>query len=215
MNFRRRTATTRLAALAAAAGAGTLIAACGSSPAPGAGATTTVTAQAGSTASTPAASSPAASSPAPSATAAGTPGCLASGLQARLGSSQGTAGTIYQVVVLTNTSGSACTLYGYPGVSFVTGAGGSQVGAPATKNPAVTVTLVTLAAGGKANLLLGVHDAGAFPSCTLTNVGWLRIYPPGDYGSVYVQYKTQACANAAEKTLSVTPVRSGAGSASY
>ena len=117
--------------------------------------------------------------------------------------------------MLTNTSGSACTLYGYPGVSFVTGAGGSQVGAPATKNPAVTVTLVTLAAGGEANLLLGVHDAGAFPSCTLTNVGWLRIYPPGDYGSVYVQYKTQACANAAEKTLSVTPVRPGAGSASY
>lgn len=205
-----RTATTRVAALAAAAGACTLIAACGSSPAPGAGATTTVTAQAGSTASTPAASSPA-----PSATASGTPGCLASGLRARLGSSQGTAGTIYQVVVLTNTSGSACTLYGYPGVSFVTGAGGSQVGAPATKNPAVTVTLVTLAAGGEANLLLGVHDAGAFPSCTLTNVGWLRIYPPGDYGSVYVQYKTQACANAAEKTLSVTPVRPGAGSASY
>jgi hypothetical protein len=205
-----RTATIRVAALAAAAGACTLIAACGSSPAPGAGATTTVTAQAGSTASTPAASSPA-----PSATASGTPGCLASGLQARLGSSQGTAGTIYQVVVLTNTSGSACTLYGYPGVSFVTGAGGSQVGAPATKNPAVTVTLVTLAAGGEANLLLGVHDAGAFPSCTLTNVGWLRIYPPGDYGSVYVQYKTQACANAAEKTLSVTPVRPGAGSASY
>ena len=205
-----RTATTRLAALAAAAGACTLIAACGSSPAPGAGATTTVTAQAGSTASTPAASSPA-----PSATASGTPGCLASGLHPRLGSSQGTAGTIYQVVVLTNTSGSACTLYGYPGVSFVTGAGGSQVGAPATKNPAVAVTLVTLAAGGEANLLLGVHDAGAFPSCTLTNVGWLRIYPPGDYGSVYVQYKTQACANTAQKTLSVTPVRSGAGSASY
>jgi hypothetical protein len=201
--------STRLAALAIAAGTCGLLTACGSSPAPGVTRTTTVTAQPGS-----AAGNTVAATPSPSVTAAGTTGCLASGLQAQLGLSQGTAGTIYQVVVLTNTSAAACTLFGYPGVSFVTGPGGSQVGAPATKSPVLAKSLVTVMPGGKASVLLGVHDAGAFPDCKITNVSWLRIYPPGDYGSVDVQYKTQACANTAKPTMTVTAVRAGAGSAS-
>jgi hypothetical protein len=46
-------------------------------------------------------------------------------------------------------------------------------------------------------------------------VDWLRIYPPGDYGSIYVQYSTQACANPTLSIMSVSPVRAGAGTASY
>jgi hypothetical protein len=203
----------RLSAAAAAAGACTLLAACGSTPAPGAAAPTrTVTVQAGATGSTSAAA-PAATA---SATASSGPaGCLASGLEGQLGVSQGTAGTIYQVIVLTNTSNVTCTLYGYPGVSFVTGAGGSQIGKPASKNPVVPKALVTLAPGAKADVLLAVHDAGAIAGCKIVNVGWLRIFPPGDYGSIYVQYNTQACANHSISIMSVSPVRVGAGSASY
>jgi hypothetical protein len=118
------------------------------------------------------------------------------------------------VIVLTNTSASDCTLYGYPGVSFITSEGGSQVGAPATKNPAVKATQLTLTPGGKANALLAIHDAGAYPDCRLTRVDWLRIYPPGDYGSLSVQYKAQTCANTRKSILSVTAVSAGAGSAS-
>jgi hypothetical protein len=193
------------------------IAACGSTVAPGASPAQSVTSPAASVAGTSAATTPAAgtgatSSPA-TATGAGPASCLASGLQAQLGVSQGAAGTIYQVIVLTNTSASDCTLYGYPGVSFVTGQGGSLVGAPATRNPAVKAAQLTLAPGGKANMLLAVHDAGAFPNCRLTSVDWLRIYPPGDYGSLYVQYKAQTCANPSNKILTVTAVSAGAGSA--
>ena len=195
-----------------------LLAACGSTASPGAAPAQSVTSRPGSdlagTASGPA-------TPAASTAATGTPtapagpaGCLASGLQAQLGASQGTAGTIYQVIVLTNTSASDCTLYGYPGVSFVTSQGGSQVGAPATKNPAVKAAQLTLAPGDQANVLLAVHDAGAYPDCRLTSADWLRIYPPGDYGSLYVQYKAQTCANAAKSILTVTAVSPGAGSAS-
>jgi len=195
-----------------------ILAACGSAAAPGA-------APAQSQASTPASGSDGSASapvsPAASTVAASTPaapagpaGCLSSGLQAQLGASQGTAGTIYQVIVLTNTSASSCTLYGYPGVSFVTSQGGSQVGAPATRNPAVTATQLTLVPGGKANALLAVHDAGAYPDCQLTGVDWLRIYPPGDFGSLYVQYKAQTCANTSNDILTVTAVSAGAGSAS-
>jgi len=204
------TLAARLAALAAVAGAGTLIAACGTAaPAPAPVKTVTQTVPAAAGASTPAA--PAASTPA----AAADPGCLASGLQAQLGASQGTAGTFYQVVVLTNTSGATCTLYGYPGVSFVTGIGGSQVGAPATRNAVVPVTLITLAPGDQANMLLAVHDAGAIPpsACQLTTVDWLRIFPPGDYGDLYVQYKALACGKASESIMAVSAVGAGQGSA--
>jgi|SRR5271165_1676796 len=210
------TLTARLCAAAALAGALGLLAACGSTAAPGTTPTKTVTIQAGANSSAAAAVPAAASSSSSSAAAPGPSGCLASGLQAELGVSQGTAGTIYQVIVLTNTSTATCTLYGYPGVSFVTGVGGSQVGKPATKNPVVAKTLVTLAPAAKADVLLAVHDAGAILNCKITTVNWLRIYPPGDYGSIYVQYKTQACAGtSAQPIMSVSAVRIGAGSASY
>ena len=206
----------RLSAAAALACLAGLLAACGTaSPSPGPTATVTQTIQPAAASSGQATSAPAGSSATTS--PAGPPGCLATDLQPQLGDSQGTAGTIYQVVVLTNTSSQSCTLYGYPGVSFVTGQGGSQVGKPATKNTVLSPALVTLAPGGKANLLLGVHDAGAYPAstCHMTSVDWLKIYPPGDYGAVYVRYNTQTCANPAVSTMSVTVVRSGAGSASY
>jgi hypothetical protein len=207
------TLAVRLSAAAALASACGLLAACGSTPAPGtATATKTVTVPASANTSTSPAATPSAASPA---THAGPAGCLSSGLQAQLGVSQGTAGTIYQVIILTNTSNATCTLYGYPGVSFVTGVGGSQVGQPATKNPAVAKTLVTLAPGAKANMLLAIHDAGAIANCQITTVDWVRIYAPGDYGSVYVQYNTQACAHTSQPIMSVTAVRAGAGSASY
>jgi len=189
---------------------------CGTTAAPGAAPPPSAISSPGSAASTPGATTSAASTGAAGtpATPAGPAGCLASDLRAQLGASQGTAGTIYQVIVLTNTSASDCTLYGYPGVSFVTGQGGSQVGAPATRNSAVKATQLTLAPGGKANALLAVHDAGAFPDCQLTSVDWLRIYPPGDYGSLYVQYNGQTCANTRKSILTVTAVSAGAGSAS-
>jgi Protein of unknown function (DUF4232) len=205
------TLAARLATVAALAGACALLAACGSTPAPGAAAptrTVTIEASASGPASAAAATT---TSPTPS----GPAGCLASALTAHLGLSEGAAGTIYQVIVLTNTSSATCTLYGYPGVSFVTGVGGSQVGLPATKNPAVATALITLAPGGDADVLLAVHDAGAIAECKITTVNWLRIYPPGDYGSIYVQYNTQACANPTTSIMSVTPVRTGAGTASY
>ncbi len=207
------------AALAGACGlimACLLITAC-STAGPGQAAARSPAGAAGSAASRPSSAAPSTGTQAgssPASTPAGPPGCLASGLQAQLGAAQGTAGTIYQVIVLTNTSASSCTLQGYPGVSFVTGPGGHEIGAPATRNPAVAVTQLTVPAGGKANVLLAVHDAGAFGGCRLTSADWLRIYPPGDYGSLYVQYKAQTCANRAKSIMTVTAVAAGAGSAS-
>ena len=211
------TATVRVGVLAAAAGAASLIAACGS----GSPSASTAGPPAGSSpAATPASggtSSSAQPSAAPSSSApAGPAGCLSSDLQAKLGVSQGAAGTFYQVVVLTNTSNAPCTLFGYPGVSFVTGVGGKVVGAPASRNPAIGDQLVTLPAGGEAHTMVGVEDVGALPpsKCHVGKASWLQIYAPGDTGKLYVQYSSQVCTNASEKFMTVSAVRAGAGGTS-
>ena len=137
--------------------------------------------------------------------------CLASGLKGTLGASQGAAGTIYTDLVLTNNSGHTCTLYGYPGVSFVTAAGGSQIGAAANRDTISPVTLVTLAPSGQANFLIGLTDVGVYPAsqCTPVTVSMLRVYPPGDYDSLYVAYSGQTCALSTKVVMRVSAVRAG------
>lgn len=195
----------RIAAAAVLALGVGYLAACGSTPAP------TVTKTVTAPPSVP--SAPATPSPAPASPAA--PACLASQLSVKLAPwSSGAAGTAYQEIVLTNTSGTTCTLYGYPGVSYVTAPGGTQVGAAATRNPTYAPLLVTLgAAGGQANFTLGMVDAGVYPpvDCRQVYVDWLRIYPPGDYQSLYLQLaaQTQTCTNAGMQVLTVQTVQPG------
>jgi hypothetical protein len=197
----RETPPRRIGLVAAAAGlAGltVLAAACASSPSsspPAGNPSTTAPASSGSTAPS-ASSSPTSSSPAQAEAA----NCLSSDLQAKLGQAQGAAGTYYQVVVFTNTSNAACTLYGYPGVSFVTGVGGHVIGAPAQRNTAIGDVLVTLQPGAEASTLVGVEDVGALPpsKCNVGKADWLQIYPPGDTGALYVQYSAQVCTNASQ-----------------
>jgi Protein of unknown function (DUF4232) len=203
------TTARRAGLLAAAASAAGLLTACGAStPAPAPTKTVTRTAAAAG-APAPAATA-SATTPAPAAVA-GPATCLPSALQASVGQGQGAAGTLYQVIVLTNTSNSACTLYGYPGVSFVTGSGGSVIGAPASRNPLIRDTLITLPPGQAASALVGVTDTGALPqsACQPGTSDWLQIYPPGDRGSLFVQYRAQVCTRPGEKYMTVTAMHAG------
>src|SRR5437660_3835541 len=105
-----------------------------------------------------------ASSPAASPGSAVTSGCSSSVLKAAVDIAQGgaAAGSSYVPIDFTNTSGSACTLDGYPGVSFVRGPSGGQLGNPATRNPAAAPAMVTLAPGGIAHAVLQVAEAGNY-----------------------------------------------------
>jgi hypothetical protein len=98
-------------------------------------------------------------------------------------------------------------------VSFVTGVGGSVIGAPATRNPVVPDALVTLQPGDRAYALLGVTDVGVFaPSaCRPIQADWLQIYAPGDFGAVYMQFSSRVCSRPAQKFMTVSPVRSASG----
>ena len=106
--------------------------------------------------------------------------------------------------VVRNTGGTTCLMTGWPGVSFVTGSQGRQVGAPAARQG--TPAVVSLAPGASAEALLQVAEAGDFAPCTTTSVRGLRIYPPNQRDAVFVALPTKACAQTSAQQLTVRPV---------
>jgi hypothetical protein len=192
-------------AAASIAAAGMLVG-CGSSASPSASKTVTVTV----TASPP--SAPASSQPVPSPTPSGPPGCATAVLKAALGRGSGAAGSVYYPVDFTNTSASACSLYGYPGVSFVTASGG-QVGAAATEDPVYPRQLVTLAPGSTAHAELQVLDAHNYPpsTCSPVAVHRLKVFPPGQTSALYVAVSATGCLNPSVPVLTVQTVQPGGG----
>jgi len=143
--------------------------------------------------------------------------CRSAALKVTVDSSQagGAAGSAYYPVNFTNTSAVACGLYGYPGMSFVTAAGGAgrQIGAAAQRDPAFAKLSVRLPVGGVAHAWLQVAQAGNYPAsaCQPVTAHWLRVFPPGDTAASYVAVSFSACATATAHLLTVTPVRSGRG----
>ena len=120
------------------------------------------------------------------------------------------AGQYYSTLVFTNTSSASCTLYGYPGVSYVA-ANGVQSGNPAQR-AAGTVSLVTLKPGGTAQTTL--HDSnggtGYTPQqCDLTPVQGLRIYPPNEKAAIFLPWKTSHCAGTSINPFTIGPVTAG------
>jgi hypothetical protein len=141
----------------------------------------------------------------------GPAGCLTSALRATLGAAQGTAGSAYQVIVLANISGKTCALYGYPGVSFVSGVGGSQIGKDAARDRTTAPKVVTLAPGHSGSFALRVVDAAALPaaSCDPVTANWLKIFPPENTTALYVGYTAHACASKTASILTTRAVTEG------
>jgi hypothetical protein len=167
---------------------------------------------------TPGASStgtPAATSPGTTPAVAAPPACPTSSLQVKLGLSEGYAGGVYQVIDFTSTSSASCTLYGYPGVSLVTGPPYAQVGLAAKRSTTTPVKLVTLAPGETAEALLQIVDALNFPTatCAPAKASYLRVYPPNQTAPVYLANASEACAQPVQ-TLFISAVQAGSGSAS-
>lgn len=149
--------------------------------------------------------------------AASTPSrCATSQLAASVASqnSGGTAGAAHQTLELKNTSSASCSLYGYPGVSYVTGSSGRQVGAAATRATGVKVAVVLMPPGAVAEAALWEIDPGVLPGCDATATRGFRVYPPGQTAALFAAEPGRACANPADKDLQVQPVVPGPG-ASY
>ena len=98
--------------------------------------------------------------------AAATPRCTTAGLEVWLGvgGGGGQAGSIAYPMELTNVSGHACQLFGFPGVSAEVA--GHQVGSAARRNHAAPERTVTWRAGATAHTVLQIADVSAFAAST-------------------------------------------------
>lgn len=124
--------------------------------------------------------------------AAPLPTCPVSWLHGAIGTPTGAAGTFYYPLQFTNTSNSPCTLYGYPGVSVVTGPSGHQLGQAATRIPTFGPRLVILKPGQTAHAAVQLPDPGSFPPrvCRPVTVRWLRVYPPDAVAPLFIKVTT-------------------------
>jgi hypothetical protein len=207
----------RLAIVVAAVACGAVVAGCSSSSSTPSTPTVTTTVTASPTSPAAAGStSPAATggtSAGSSPHAVGAAACPTSVLRVKLGLGQGYAGGTYQVIDFTNSSSTSCTLYGYPGVSLVSGPSPyTQIGLAAKRNSTTPVKLITLAPGSTANALLQIVDALNYPSsaCSPTKATDLRIYPPNQLAPIYLATTAQGCSKNSQ-VLFVSAVAAGSG----
>jgi hypothetical protein len=141
--------------------------------------------------------------------------CRAASLLIILDDSQagGAAGSTFYPLNFTNTSATACQMYGYPGVSFTAAptASGKQIGAAAERNRAFPKLAVRLAPGGTAHAWLEVTVAANYPAsaCQPVTAHWLRVYPPGGAVAGYLSHAFSACSSPGTSLLTVLPVRAG------
>lgn len=138
--------------------------------------------------------------------------CQVEDLSLSLDHGEGTAGTYYHALIFTNKGNRECTMQGFPGVSYVTGDDGHQVG-PAAERNGDKLAPVTLAPGAKANVTVGFRDIDAFDTavCQPTATRGLRVYPPHEYDSTFLPFEGRGCAgnDIPESQLTVTSVAPG------
>jgi hypothetical protein len=139
--------------------------------------------------------------------------CLTQNLTATTANPGAAAGSDYVDLVFKNVGGEACTMYGYPGVSFGAGGPVQQVGQPASRDPQVSPLIVTLIPNAHAFAQLQIADAGNYPqsTCRPTATTELRVYPPNNNTLLYVPYTSTGCAGN-EVTLRIEAVQPGTGS---
>jgi Protein of unknown function (DUF4232) len=120
--------------------------------------------------------------------------CTAAGLQVKVVPGSNAAGHIGLVIVFTNTSAWTCTMDGHPGVSFVTGPSGTQVG-EAAQRAGTAPSPVTLAPNGTAHANLLLVNVANYPpnTCKPKPAAGVRVYPPDNTTAVFASSPQQIC----------------------
>jgi Domain of unknown function (DUF4232) len=148
------------------------------------------------------------------ANSAAVPTCLASQLSIEPHQGGGAAGTISLTISMRNTSATACTLQGYPGMQLLNSQGamiptnvvrGSFTGsapAPASQPP----SLITLAPGFSATFWLQYEDVPVGNETTCPASTKAQITPPNDTAPALVPLVISPCNGG---TVHVSPVYAG------
>jgi hypothetical protein len=123
------------------------------------------------------------------------PRCRSAQLTPSLGQPEGAAGSVYRVLVFTNTGGQACNMQGFPGVSYVAGDAGQQVG-PAAERVGDAGGSVRIAPGATASAQLQMVNVANYDAavCHPMPVRGLRIYPPDETAALFVPVAATGCA---------------------
>ncbi|MET8848288.1 DUF4232 domain-containing protein [Amycolatopsis sp. NPDC004625] len=195
-----RTKLTRLFPVVAASAGVLALSACGSGGTTPAASSSTPssTSAAETTTVTTATSSPASSAPAapPVAQPADNGLCKAGDVKLSLGQGDAGAGSVYRPLLITNASSKPCTIQGFPGVSYVAGSDGHQVGKDAfregSKGDAIKLNPGQTAAADIQFVNVGNFDPG---TCQPTQVKGLRIYLPQETASNFVPDQGTGCAS--------------------
>lgn len=176
--------------LIAAAVVGLATAACTAAPSTPSGPTSTSAAPS----PTPPPASTSAPTPATSTSTGGVANCATSELKVSLGQEEGAAGSVSAPLILSNVGSRTCELRGFPGVSYVAGDDGHQVGpAAAMSGPRGGEVLLKPGAAAAARIqLVNVANFDA-AACKPTPVRGLRVYPPGDTASLYIDRAGTGC----------------------
>lgn len=121
------------------------------------------------------------------------PACTTSGLTVSRGHAGVAAGSTYYPLRFRNASEAACTLAGYPGVSWRRD--GKQVGRAASRDTTAAPSPVLLLPGQTAHSTLQVAEAGNYPpeECKPVTVYRMRVRLPGQSSSVTLRLKAQVC----------------------
>jgi Protein of unknown function (DUF4232) len=205
----------RLALLAVVVGGGIVLAACSSGGTSASSTSTThrsaTTLPATTTSAPVTTTSPHGSTTTTDANTAAVPTCLASQLSIEPHQGGGAAGTISLTISMRNTSATACTLQGYPGMQLLNSQGatiptnvvrGSFTGsapAAASQPPA----LVTLAPGFSATFWLQYEDVPVGNETTCPASKQAQITPPNDTAPALVSLDISPCNNG---TVHVSPI---------
>ncbi|WP_408630222.1 DUF4232 domain-containing protein [Amycolatopsis mongoliensis] len=194
-----RTKLSRLFPVVAASAGVLALSACGSGGTTPAASSSTPSTSASptSTTATTAASSPSSSTPASSPPAQPVDNglCKAGDVALSLGQGDAGAGSVYRPLLIKNTSAKPCEIQGFPGVSYVAGNDGHQVGKDAfregTKGNAVKLNPGQSAVADIQFVNVRNFDPG---TCQPTSVKGLRIYLPQETASNFVPSDGTACA---------------------
>lgn len=142
------------------------------------------------TTATPTSAGPSAK-PAP----AGPDECRVAELTLDLVDGDAAAGTVHRELRFTNSGDRTCVIQGFPGVSYVAGEDGHQVG-PAAYREGAKGPAISLAPGDTAAAAVGFVQVHNYDPavCRPTEVRGLRVYPPHEYDSMFVPAPGTGCA---------------------
>ena len=124
--------------------------------------------------------------------------CKAGDVKLALGNGDAGAGSVYRPLLITNISSRPCTIQGFPGVSYVAGEDGHQVGKAAFR-VGTKGSVVKLNKGQTAAADLRFVNAQNFDPavCRPTDVTGLRIYLPQETSAKFLPAPGLGCAGTA------------------